>query len=437
MKKKANSVKDRAYVTVPGIDVPFHSQVLRGGVPAFAEKLDELLPETLDLDALVGRYVPNLVASPFELTQEFIDKVKPLAPSGKLDNLKVEDLDEQSLARLLMIELLSWQFASPVRWIETQELLFGEVDQIIEVGLAASPTLTNLAKRSMDIAGVDLPVFNVERDQDQVMLQDVKEAPAQTFDVEEGEATSSTAASEKPGESAAAASDNTQAIPSAEAQTVAEAPAPSAAPAGGTAAADAPDLPFSAAEAIMVLFAFQNKIRQDQINDSDTVEELTNGVSSRRNQLLMDMSAEIGVPAIDGAADADVATLRERVKTAAPGYSPFGPVLTEAVTARLRQLTGAAGVKPAYVTERVTGTWGLPQSWAAHVEAEILLGSREEDSVRGGSLSTVPTTASSKSDVDALVDAAVQAVAAAHGTSVRSEERRVGKECRSRWSPYH
>ena len=24
-----------------------------------------------------------------------------------------------------------------------------------------------------------------------------------------------------------------------------------------------------------------------------------------------------------------------------------------------------------------------------------------------------------------------------HGTDDRSEERRVGKECRSRWSPYH
>ena len=24
-----------------------------------------------------------------------------------------------------------------------------------------------------------------------------------------------------------------------------------------------------------------------------------------------------------------------------------------------------------------------------------------------------------------------------HGTEIRSEERRVGKECRSRWSPYH
>ncbi|MDY3128050.1 MAG: DUF1729 domain-containing protein [Corynebacterium sp.] len=414
----ANGITPRAYVTVPGIDVPFHSQVLRGGVPAFAQKLDELLPENLDLDALVGRYIPNLVARPFELTQEFVDAVKPLAPSGKLDNLNVADMDDQALARLLMIELLSWQFASPVRWIETQELLFGMVDQIIEVGLAASPTLTNLAKRSMDVAGVSLPVYNVERDQDRVMLNDVTEAPAAA----EPEATEpqdagqqEAAAAVNAESSAAAGSDNTQATPSAEAQ----APAAPAAPAtGGTAAADAPELPFTAAEAIMVLFAFQNKIRVDQINNSDTVEELTNGVSSRRNQLLMDMSAEIGVPAIDGAADADVATLRERVKTAAPGYSPFGTVLGEAITARLRQLTGAAGVKPAYIAERVTGTWGLPTSWVSHVEAEILLGSREEDSVRGGSLSTVPTSASSKSDVDALVDAAVNAVAAAHGTSV-------------------
>ena len=168
----------------------------------------------------------------------------------------------------------------------------------------------------------------------------------------------------------------------------------------------------------MVLFAFQNKIRVDQITDSDTVEELTNGVSSRRNQLLMDMSAEIGVPAIDGAADADVATLREKVATAAPGYSAFGPVLGEAVGARLRQLFGAAGLKPTAVADYVTGTWGLPESWVSHVEAEILLGSREEDSVRGGSLSTVPASATSKSAAHELIDAAVQAVAATHGASV-------------------
>jgi len=167
----------------------------------------------------------------------------------------------------------------------------------------------------------------------------------------------------------------------------------------------------------MALFAFQNKLRIEQINDSDTIEELTGGVSSRRNQLLMDMSAELGVPAIDGAAEADVATLRERVNSAAPGYSPFGAVLAEAVTARLRQVLGAAGLKPAYVGEYVTGTWGLPATWTPHVEAEILLGTRDEESVRGGTLNTLPAAAS-KAEVGGLIDAAIERVAAAHGQAV-------------------
>lgn len=442
--KRATAIAPRAFVTVPGIDVPFHSRVLRDGVPAFADKLDELLPETLDLDALVGRYVPNLVARPFELTQDFVDATAALAPSGRLDNIDAATMEPQKLARLLLVELLSWQFASPVRWIETQELLFGRVDQIIEVGLASSPTLTNLAQRSMAVAGVSLPVYNVERDQDVVMLSDVTEAPAEVDD--EDTASNSAAAdqaSQSPevGADAARPTENPAPMPEAGPDSAAGAAAANAAaaatestgaaesdPANASASASANttagggapagELSFTAAEAIMTLFAFSNKIRLEQINDSDTVEELTNGVSSRRNQLLMDMSAELGVPAIDGAADADVATLRGRVTTAAPGYSPFGAVLSEAIGARLRQLTGAAGAKPAAVGERVTGTWALPQSWIAHVEAEILLGSREEDSVRGGSLATIPTSASSKAEVNELVDAAVQQVAARHGVAV-------------------
>ena len=37
--------------------------------------------------------------------------------------------------------------------------------------------------------------------------------------------------------------------------------------------------------------------------------------------------------------------------------------------------------------------------------------------------------------MDVLKDKRAEVIHAA--TSVRSEERRVGKECRSRWSPYH
>ncbi|SDS39876.1 type I polyketide synthase [Corynebacterium timonense] len=395
----ANSVRERAFVTVPGIDVPFHSRVLRDGVPAFADKLDELLPATIDADTLVGRYVPNLVARPFELTQDFVDAITEVVPAERLRGLDVDAAERDELARTLLIELLAWQFASPVRWIETQDLLLERVDQIIEVGLASSPTLTNLAKREMDVVGRHVPVLNVEAEQDRVMLNDVVAAPEPELpEAPEAELP------EAPAPAAPAAPAEPAAAP---------APVAAAAPSGAPAA----DLAFGAAEAIEVLFAFQNKIRLEQISDSDTIEELTGGVSSRRNQLLMDMSAELGVPAIDGAAEADVATLRERVTTAAPGYSPFGTVLNEAVTTRLRTLLGAAGLKPAYVAEQLTGAWGLPASWTPHVEAEILLGTRAEESVRGGSLTTLPGVAS-KADAAALVDAAVQNVASRHGQSV-------------------
>ena len=36
-----------------------------------------------------------------------------------------------------------------------------------------------------------------------------------------------------------------------------------------------------------------------------------------------------------------------------------------------------------------------------------------------------------------LVNRNYEGVIANQGDTVRSEERRVGKECRSRWSPYH
>jgi len=36
-----------------------------------------------------------------------------------------------------------------------------------------------------------------------------------------------------------------------------------------------------------------------------------------------------------------------------------------------------------------------------------------------------------------LGDLRIALTAPAIGTAARSEERRVGKECRSRWSPYH
>ena len=53
------------------------------------------------------------------------------------------------------------------------------------------------------------------------------------------------------------------------------------------------------------------------------------------------------------------------------------------------------------------------------------------------SLLADPLRPVSKADIAALADADYRALAATIRQLRRSEERRVGKECRSRWSPYH
>jgi fatty acid synthase subunit alpha, fungi type len=56
---------------------------------------------------------------------------------------------EQDLAHTLLVELLAYQFASPVRWIETQDVILGEksTERIVEVGPA--DTLAGMAKRTV------------------------------------------------------------------------------------------------------------------------------------------------------------------------------------------------------------------------------------------------------------------------------------------------
>ena len=175
---------------VPGIDVPFHSTLLRKGVPEFRDKLDALLPAYIDYRGrLVDRYIPNLVATPFEMTKEFAAKILEVVPSERikavLDDPAVWDSyadDDQKLGRLLLTELLSWQFASPVRWIETQALLFGQreqgglgVEEYVEVGLGNAPTLANLGAKTLrlpEFAGNDTVVYNVGRDEGRVYMTD-------------------------------------------------------------------------------------------------------------------------------------------------------------------------------------------------------------------------------------------------------------------------
>lgn len=56
---------------------------------------------------------------------------------------------EQELAHTLLVELLAYQFASPVRWIETQDVILAEkrTERIVEIGPA--DTLGGMARRTI------------------------------------------------------------------------------------------------------------------------------------------------------------------------------------------------------------------------------------------------------------------------------------------------
>ena len=440
------------FMLVPGIDVPFHSTLLRKGVPEFRDKLDALLPQYIDYRGrLVDRYIPNLVASPFEMTKEFAAKILEVVPSERikaaLDDPAVWDSyadDDQKLGRLLLTELLSWQFASPVRWIETQALLFGQreqgglgVEEYVEVGLGNAPTLANLGAKTLhlpEFAGNDTVVYNVGRDEGRVYMTDTDslvpddepEEAAASAPVETAPAGGSAVA--KLGSGAAPANAVTEAAQTTDGSVAGQSTGLSDSSRGlqsGQAAAGAPsgaavaDLPFKASDAIGVLMAYSAKVRLDQIGSNDTTDTLTNGVSSRRNQLLMDISSELGVASVDGAAEATLDKLAQIVNKAAPNYKPFGAVLSEALRDRLRSLFGAAGVKQQYIRDRVTNVWQLGEGWVASVLATLLLDTREGASSRGGDLAKLPTAAvQNKPEADKLIDAAVEVVAQLKGVAV-------------------
>ncbi|KAF6759889.1 fatty acid synthetase alpha subunit [Ephemerocybe angulata] len=151
---------ERGFATIPlpGIDVPFHSRYLWAGVLPFRAYLSKKInAEDLNPDMLVGKYIPNLIAKPFEVTREYAQIIYDQTSSPRLDKVLTKWEEEnwasvdnrQKLAYIILVELLAYQFASPVRWIETQDRLFVNYafERFIEIG--PSPTLTGMATRTL------------------------------------------------------------------------------------------------------------------------------------------------------------------------------------------------------------------------------------------------------------------------------------------------
>ena len=410
----------RSFILVPGIDVPFHSSVLRVGVADFRHSLERVMPHDTDPELIIGRYIPNLVPRPFTLDRDFIQEIRDLVPAEPLDEI-LADYDTwrserpRELCRKIVIELLAWQFASPVRWIETQDLLFIEeaagglgIERFVEIGVKSAPTVAGLAANTLSLAEYaysTTEVLNSERDAAVLFATDTDPEP---------EADRKTPRLLRL--LSAAGGVDSEVAPVASADAVRP-----------------DDIAFDAADATLALIALSAKMRIEQIEPLDSIESITDGVSSRRNQLLVDLGAELNLGAIDGAAESDLTSLKSQVSKLARTYKPFGPVLSDAINDQLRTALGPSGKRPVAIAERVKKAWELGEGWVKHVTVEVALGTREGSSVRGGSLGGLHQGAlADAATVDKVVDAAVAALAARRGIVGRAARCRRRRRCHRR-----
>ena len=176
---------------------------------------------------------------------------------------------EQELAHTLLIELLAYQFASPVRWIETQDVILAEkiTERIVEIGPA--DTLGGMAKRTLasKYEAYDA-ALSVQR---QILCynKDAKEIYYEVDPVEE-------AAVPAGNDSTAVAPPSSASPPVLNTTSTAAAPAPAPSANIGPAAA-VPDAPVSAVDIVRTLIAQKLKKPLVEIPLSKAIKDLVGG----------------------------------------------------------------------------------------------------------------------------------------------------------------
>lgn len=177
---------------------------------------------------------------------------------------------EQELAHTLLVELLAYQFASPVRWIETQDVILAEkvTERIVEIGPA--DTLGGMAKRTL---ATKYEAYDAALSVQRQILCYNKDAKEIYYDVDPAEEEPASSAGDAPAQ------------PSAPSQPQQQSGAP-AAPApqqqsSGPAAAVA-DAPVTATDIVRSLIAQKLKKSLGDIPLSKAIKDLVGG--QYRNQ---------------------------------------------------------------------------------------------------------------------------------------------------------
>ncbi|KAJ1969223.1 fatty acid synthase alpha subunit Lsd1, partial [Dispira parvispora] len=388
--KNGRIILERGYATIPlkGIDVPFHSSFLLSGVSPFRSYLSRRLsPSYINVHLLCGKYIPNLTAKPFSLAKDYIQSVHDQTGSARLAKvLKNWDTsngyqspgDQQRLGYNLLIELLAYQFASPVRWIETQDQLFKKfgVERLIELG--PSPTLCGMAERTLK--------FKYEAYDDAMTYQRVNLCYSKNEKeiYYAFEPTPAAVESESTEASAASAP-----VPSAPVAVAAPAPV-SAAPA---AAVD--DVPLKAVDVLQAVIAQKLKKSLGDVPMSKTIKDLVGGKSTLQNEILGDLQKEFGSNVPDKSEDTPLDELGETLGAAFSGE--LGKH-THALVSKMISSKMPGGFSLTTAKQYLTTTYGLGPKRTSGV---LLVGTTMEPNARLGS----------EADAKAWLDSIVQAYA--------------------------
>lgn len=292
---------------------------------------------------------------------------------------------QQELSHVLLTELLAYQFASPVRWIETQDVFLKEhnTERVVEIG--PSPTLAGMASRTIK---AKYESYDAALSLQRQVLCYAKDAKEIYYTPDPADL--APPAVEEPASSPA--------ISSAPAAPVATAPVAITGPAVAIS-----DEPIRASLLLHVLVAQKLKKSLDAVPMSKAIKDLVNGKSTVQNEILGDLGKEFGSTP-DKPEDTPLEELAEQFQDTFNGQ--LGKTSSSLVS-RLMASKMPGGFSVTVVRK--------------YLESKFGLGSGRQDSVLLLALVNEPATRlGSEADAKEFFDGVAQKYAASAGISLAS-----------------
>lgn len=349
----------------------------------------------LNPDMLVGQYVPNLIAEPFQVSLEYAQRIYDQTSSPTLEKIIAKWEEEQwasvdkrqHLAYAILVELLAYQFASPVKWIQTQDVFFAKYgfERFVEIG--PGPTLTGMATRTLkakyeagdDSVARSRAIYCHAKNPKEIYYQ---------FEDEPEAAEESTTSTDAPA-----------AVHVSTGPVAAAAPAPAAT----GPVTQIPDEPIRALDTLLVIIAQKLKKKVEEIPVTKAIKDLVGGKSTLQNEILGDLQAEFSSAPEKG----EELPLDELGAALSAGHAGTLGKYTTGMVSRLVGGKMPGGFNLSSMKTYLNKQWGLGP---LRSDAALLLGVTMEPAKRLGS----------EPEAKAWLDSVVSAYAKQAGISLAS-----------------